>query len=126
MFDKPFVWYVTLALVIVGVVLIGATFWLMFKHYSQKFIFNRFTRARLALEEAHGLELKAFEQEVSFNHNELERRLLIRRLQVLNDDERDVIDDSINTSLLARDKRIADMKAAHAQAHRELELSFGY
>lgn len=126
MFDKPFVWYVTLALVIVGTVLIGATIWLQFRRSATKFINNRFNRTRSALEASHVSELNVVKEAADFAHNALERRLLLTRMQAESDEDRAEIDERISQSLVNRDKIVADKKVAHAQAHRDLELSFGY
>lgn len=126
MFDKPFVWYVILALIIVGVVLIGATIWLQFRYSATKFINNRFNRTRSALEASHADELKVVKEAADFAHNALERRLLLTRMQAESDEDRAEIDERISQSQINRDKIVADKKAAHAQAHRDLELSFGY
>lgn len=126
MFDKPFIWYLTAALIIVGAVLIGAMIWLQFRQSTTKFINKRFIAARDALEAAHTEDLKAVEQAADFAHNALERRLLLNRAQVEPDEERAEIDESIAQSLTNRNKIVTDRKVAHAQAHRDLELSFGY
>jgi len=126
MFDKPFIWYLTAALIIVGAVLIGATVWLQFRQSATKFVNKRFTFARNALEVSHTADLKAVKEAADFAHNTLERRLLLSRMQAESDEDRAEIDERINQSLVNRDKIVSDRKVAHAQAHRDLELSFGY
>lgn len=126
MFDKPFIWYLTAALILVGAVLIGATVWLQFRQSATKLINRRFILARNALEVSHTADLKAVEEAADFAHNALERRLLLNRAQVESDEERSEIDESIAQSLTNRNKIVTDRKLAHAQAHRDLELSFGY
>jgi len=127
MYDEPFpLWYITLGLVIAGVMLFWATISQYIKYRWDKVVFNRFTRARTALEKVHEREMKELTCQYDFRHNSYEKGILLRIAEGVTDEELKDFEARIYRSKVARDLVVNQKKAEHAKEHRDLELRFGY